>query len=562
MPDNIQSLPEFDACVIGAGAGGCATAWALCKKGLRVLVLETGPEYKPQKDFHLEKSDWELQPFPDRTRSKHSVTYAEFQTLENQFDHLRSWNHINGYSNQSGQRQPFAYHHVQAVGGSTLHFTAEAHRMNPKSMNMFSDFGVAADWPVSYKELEPYYVQVEKIVGVSGPNKSHHCSRSQALPLPAHKISYASSKLLNKKSDSQRDMKWEENTLAIPSKPYDGRPACNYCNNCNRGCTHGDKATADRTFLKKALETGLCVVKSGCHVLELTAGKNDQVENILYIDNDKKRISIALHKRPVFINAGAIFTPRLLLISKNKYAPKGLGNESGQVGKSFMETLFYNVAGLHKDPIGSHRGIPSDVISWKYNAPDAIPGVIGGCRFSPTTAESELNGPLSYAKRVVAGFGSEHKQAMKHQFGRVLAVGGIGESLPNDKTFIDLHPDRTDKYGIPLVRINSHLDTMAIKRIQFMRQQCEKILLGSGVEKIIEQYGTYDYFNSTHVFGTCKMGADAETSVVNSQCRSHRWKNLFITDSSVFPSSGGGESPSLTIQALAIRAVELMDLEG
>ncbi|MDZ7734866.1 MAG: GMC family oxidoreductase [Gammaproteobacteria bacterium] len=72
----------------------------------------------------------------------------------------------------------------------------------------------------------------------------------------------------------------------------------------------------------------------------------------------------------------------------------------------------------------------------------------------------------------------------------------------------------------------------------------------------MEEYGSYDYFSSTHVFGTCRMGNDADDSVVDTYGRSHRWKNLFIADASVFPSSGGGEAPSLTIEALAIRTAD------
>ena len=172
--------------------------------------------------------------------------------------------------------------------------------------------------------------------------------------------------------------------------------------------------------------------------------------------------------------------------------------------------------------------------------------------------EMGVNGPIAYATRVVGGWGREHKQGMRETFGRALGVGGIGESLPNPRSFVDLDPEARDEHGLPLARIHSYLPDRELERLSFVAKTSREILRASGVERIIEEVGTYDQFNSTHVFGTCRMGADPQDSVVDAHCRSHRWKNLYITDASVFPSSGGGEAPSLTIQALAIRAADHM----
>jgi len=181
-------------------------------------------------------------------------------------------------------------------------------------------------------------------------------------------------------------------------------------------------------------------------------------------------------------------------------------------------------------------------------------GYRGGCRFTPGAAEADLAGPINYAKRVVGGWGRSHKKRMREQFGHVLSIGGIGESLPDPGSFIDLDPEQKDAFGMPKARIHSHLADTELKRLQFMAKTCRNILQAAGVEKLIEEYGAYDNFNSTHVFGTCRMGKDPASSVVDTDCRSHRWRNLLVVDSSTFPSSGGGEAPSLTIYALALRA--------
>jgi choline dehydrogenase-like flavoprotein len=142
---------------------------------------------------------------------------------------------------------------------------------------------------------------------------------------------------------------------------------------------------------------------------------------------------------------------------------------------------------------------------------------------------------------------------MRETFGRVLTIVGIGESLPNSGSYVDLDPKRRDTAGLPLARIHSHLEEMEVDRLAFIAKTGREILHASGAEEIIEEYGSYDAFNSTHVFGTCRMGHDPERSVVDPYGRTHRWRNLFVTDASVFPSSGGGEAPSLTIEALGIR---------
>ena len=541
---------SYDAVVIGAGAGGGAATLALCNRKLRVLVLEAGPAYDPARDYHLSRNDWEQDRFPYKSGSRGRHTFAPLQQLDGRWDDLHSWNRVTGRTNTTGQRMQDGYHHVRGVGGSTLHFTGEAHRLHPQAMRMYSRFGVAADWPFDYAALEPFYCEAERIVGVAGPAKDPVRWRSEPYPLPAHELSYASRKLAD--GGKQLGLNWVPNAMAALSQPYDGRPGCNYCGNCNRGCPRRDKGSVDVTFMHKALASGYCTLQTGCQVTRIEAGPTDRVTGVHFIDGDGKQQEAT--GNCVIVACGAVETPRLLLASSGTHAPDGLANESGQVGKNFMETLAWTSSGLHPEPLASYRGLPSDSICWNYNAPDAVPGIIGGCRFSTGVAEADLLGPVNYAKRVVGGWGQAHKQQMRDEFGRVLTIGAIGESLPNAQSFIDLDPSESDDAGTPLARIHSYLDEDELSRLAFMAKTARKLLEAAGAKDRVEEYGTYDYFSSTHVFGTCRMGRDAETSVVDPQCRSHRWRNLFIVDASVFPSSGGGESPSLTIEALALRA--------
>lgn len=552
---------DFDVVVIGSGAGGGASAWALAENGIRVLVIEAGPAYDPFRDYLLDRPDWEQTRFPDRARHKARYTFGKMQSLDPGHDTLRSWNHVTGPMNTSERRSPAdaGYHHVRGVGGSTLAFSGEAQRLNPASMKMKSRFGVATDWPFDYQELEPYYTIAEKVIGVAGPAGDSIRPRSKPFPLPPHSVSYAGTKVVA--GGRKLGLHFVPNTLAILSRPYDNRPDCNYCAACNRGCPRADKGSVDVTFMRKVAASGYCAVLPDSVVTYVEAGPDDRVRAVLYAD--ARGTVHRVQTRTLIVSCGAVETPRLLLASRSPNCPDGLANESGQVGRNFMELLSWVGSGIHPEPLASFRGVTADIICWDYNAPDRIPSVPGGCRFSTATAEADLLGPINYALRVAKGWGRAHRLEMKRVFGHALSVGSIGESLPNSRSFIDLDPASRDEFGIPRARINSFVDETGVHRLLFMAEKVREILKASGAEEIFEEYGTYDFFSSTHVFGTCRMGNDPGESVVNPFLRSHRWKNLFIADASVFPSSGGGESPSLTIEALAIRtAMHIRDLFG
>lgn len=545
--------PRFDAVVIGSGAGGAAAAWRLCEKGLNVLLLEAGPQFDPIRDYKLSQPDWEKYLFPELPGSQASVSLASFSVLNQQDRSLRSWNRATGPMVRGDARQPLGpgYWHVQGVGGSTLAFVGESHRMHPAAMKLRSQHGEGCDWPIDYADLEPYYTLCESLVGVAGPVHQGDRWRSAPFPLPAHPLSPAAKRL--QMAGKRLGMDWQANSRAALSTVYDGRPPCNYCGNCSRGCPIGDKGSADVTFIRKAQESGRLTLKTGCVVVRMNQGANDQITTIDYVE---KKVSHRIETPVLILAAGAVQSPRLLLASGNRRHPLGLANRSRQVGRNFMETVFWSSTGIVPDLINSHKGLPSDAICWDYNGPVGIPGAVGGCRFNSSTQEIGLNGPIAYASRVVGGFGQALKNGVRANFGRCLSVSAMGEFLPNDASFIDLDPEKKDRFGIPLPRLHSHLGKQELVRLRFMAEYCRKLLKAAGATELVEELSAWDLFSATHVFGTCRMGVDSRTSVVNADGQSHDHTNLYITDASVFPSTGGGESPSLTIHALAVRTAD------
>lgn len=544
----------YDVVIVGAGAGGSAVAWRLVEQGLKVLLLEAGGRFDPSEDYKLEQADWERHSFPRAENSQGRVTIAKLEQLDEIDNDLKSWNKVRGKLVKDNQRQSMGpgYWHVQGVGGSTLHFVGESHRLHPGSMKLKTQFGVGSDWPVDYAELEPYYTQAENLIGVAGPSEQGERWRSRPFPLPPHPLSTSAKALVN--AGNKIGMHWQANSRAALSQPYDDRPACNYCGNCSRGCPISDKGSADVTFIRHAEATGRLTIKTHCSVVDFDVAEDGNIHSLKYIESgEKHRVDTPV----LVLAAGAVQTPRLLLNKKNAVIPKGLANSSGQVGRNFMETLVWSSTGLVNRLSNTHMGLPADAICWDFNAPDAIDNVVGGCRFTSSTREVGFNGPIAYATRAVAGFGRKMKSEIRQSFGTAVSVSAIGEFLPNPRSYIDLDMTKKDENGLFYPKIHSYLTTQDVARLTFMAKK-SRALLEQANATLVDEFSTYDHFASTHVFGTCKMGSDPDSSVVNSQCQSHDHANLFITDASVFPSTGGGEAPSLTIQALAIRTADII----
>ena len=379
----------FDAVVVGAGAGGAAAAWRMTQRGWRVLLLDAGPAFDPDTDYGLERNDWEKDRFRHKPGSLGDTAFAPMQLLDPALDDLRSWSLGQGPTNRDTRRAVSGpgYHHVRGIGGSTLHFVGEAHRMHPASMAMKSRFGVAADWPVSYADLEPRYLEVERLLGVAGPAEVRDRWRSAPYPLPAHPLARSSRQLAA--GAASIGLAWDPNPRCALSQAYDGRPSCNYCGGCTHGCPRRDKGSADVTFIAKAKASGRCDVRAANHLVGIVRGKGARIEAIQVVDAAGRRSRIATPR--LVLAAGAVETPRLLLLHK------GLANGSGQVGRNFMESVAWTSVGRSDQRLLSFGGLPADAISWQHNRPDAVPGVVGGFRLSAAIHEAEMIGAIAHA---------------------------------------------------------------------------------------------------------------------------------------------------------------------
>ncbi|MFI5166518.1 MAG: GMC oxidoreductase [Thermoanaerobaculales bacterium] len=548
-------MAEPDVVIVGAGAGGLAAAWRLASAGMRVVLLEAGRAYRPEVDYPQDQDDFELRGFPydpvNDERGKPRYAFGSAQEIGPEWDDLRSRNVGQGRFVEGNRREYQVYSHVRGVGGSTLHFQGEAHRFHPDSLRMRTLFGVGADWPLSWEELDRYYTIAEERIGVAAPENPLRPGGS-GTTLPPHPLSYASQRLA--KGFASVGATLVPNSLAILSRPYDRRPPCNHCNSCTQGCPIGDKGSADVTFLPAALATGRLELRTQAQAVEIEVGKDGKPTAVVCQDRNGARSRIAA--RYLILAAGTIETPRLLLLSRSRLHPQGIGNARGQVGRNLTESLFWTSVALLQSRVDSFRGVPIDGSAWEFAVPHRGDGWIGGFRIATAHGTLELRGPAAYAQRLVPGFGRAHAQRVRETFGHAVGVLALGEWLPNENTFVDVDPWRRDSAGVPLARITSMLGDNERSLLRTMAKATCAVLSATEKAEIVEQTSALDLFVATHVLGTCRIGTDPATSVADADGFCHEVPNLAFADGSALPSSGCGDSPFLTITAMALRTAD------
>lgn len=546
-------MAEIDVCIVGAGAGGAVAAWALVRRGLRVRLLETGPRFDAS-DYRTHEADWELEPsrFDEVTLdpARRSYDSAPGEPLDPEFAHLKSRT-LTLIPGTLEQRLPFAWSRSLGVGGSTLHYQGEAHRFAAHAFRMRSERGMAADWPLTYEELEPRYAQIEQLLDVAGDPGNPFKPARGAFPYPAHPLSKASRHV----AEGARRLGWQPlpNTLAVLRKARGGRAACHYCNGCIRGCMVGAKSSVDVAVLPDAERTGLLEIVTHFHVSRLEHVADGRITSVL--GSDAAGQEQRHHARAFVLAAGAIETPRLLLNSAGGAHPDGVGNAHGQVGLNLMESLYLRREVVFDRPLQSWVGLPIDSRIWDWNgATDPGDGSAG---FVLGQYAGWFEGPAGFAREGVAGFGMDHREEMARSFGAGLELMGIAEQLPRAENRVTLSTEN-DRFGVPLARVETRLDRLDLEALSTMHKRLGELGEAAGAERFVGQVSAYDVPAASHVAGTCRMGHAPEQSVVDAFGAVHGHPNLVVADASVLVTQGAGDSPSLTIQALALRAAEAL----
>jgi choline dehydrogenase-like flavoprotein len=426
------------------------------------------------------------------------------------------------------------------VGGGTLVWLGVAPRFHPADFRTYSTEGVGADWPISYEDLRPYYAKVEREFGIAG-----ECGRfapeQYELPMPPHRMNWHAQVL------ARGARKLGAHPFAPPiginSVDYDGRPACIYCGWCGSGCPTGAKATASATYLAQAEQRGARVISEAFVYRVNYDAKNGRVTGVDYLDAQRKEHRI--NARLVVLAAHALETPRLLLLSANSTFPEGLANSSGLVGRNFMSHPTWQVFGTFDEPINAFKGMQmGHVMVQDYYKPDQRNGYARGYILI-----SYMMTPITYANLSGSFYGAEFKEFLR-EYSHTAAWWAHAEGLPHEHNTITLDPELKDARGLPAGRVTYEWGDNDVKLAAAARDKAAEMMSASGARKVRIglNYGA-------HAMGSCRMGRDPKTSVVNEFCQSHDIKNLFICDTSVFV-TGAGVNPTLTAMAISQRAGE------
>ena len=225
-----------------------------------------------------------------------------------------------------------------------------------------------------------------------------------------------------------------------------------------------------------------------------------------------------------------------------------------------METVVYINTVIYEEDIESYKGLQIDSRCWDYNKTSKDRNFSGGVVFG--LSAMDLLGPLGYARTIAPTWGEDHVKFMKDYFGHAINIFAIGEMIPRQSNTITIDSSKTDFYGIPVAKITTRMSTNELEMISFMQKITNELISASGAKESVREMSSYDLSLISHIGGTTKMGIDPKKSVLNPFSQSHDVKNLFVCDASPFVSQGGGDSPSLTIHALAFRASDYIISES
>ena len=498
--------------IIGSGAGGGTLANELCQKGIKVVVLEAGA-LQSQATF-----------INDEWKSFGQIAWLDPRTTSGTWRVAKDFAGLPAWI-------------CKTVGGTTTHWAGASLRLQDHEFRARTHYGDLKganlmDWPVTLKELEPYYARAEDKMGVT---------RTNGIPgLPGNnnfKVMHAGATKLGYQEVHTGNM-------AINSEPRHDRGRCMQLGFCFQGCKSGAKWSTLYTELPAADKTGNLDLRAQSHVTRIEHDAAGKVTAVVYFDKDGKEQR--QKARIVCVAGNSIETPRLLLLSASSRFKDGLANSSGQVGRNYMRHMTGSVYAMFKQPVHMYRGTTMAGIIRDEARHDTKRGFVGGYELETLS----LGVPFMAAFLNPGAWGSEFAEYMDN-YTHLAGMWLVGEDMPRETNRVTLNSNVKDKWGnaAPNVHFDDHDNDIAMREHAFTQGQ--RVYEAAGA---IKSFRTPPY-PSTHNLGTCRMGASAKDSVCNAYGQTHDVANLFISDGSQF-TSGGAENPTLTIVTLAIRQAE------
>ena len=577
--DDQDLLTRYDAVVVGSGAAGGMAAHVLTSKGLKVLLLEAGR--KVDVDRELKSMEW---PYDhprrgDMPPSYHALTAKEYAIRqppyaaglphEKVFSYVQSWtgsdysrNLVVDEKDHPYTGTSYAWVRSRCLGGKTNIWGRLALRLSDYDFKAASRDGFGVDWPISYADLAPYYDRVDRYLGISGVAEGLPHLPDSVFQRPT-RLNAAEVRLreaLGKMKRLLTPYRAGVTTDGLKHNQY--RSRCYGRGACARragGCDIHAAFDSPTGLIYPALDTGHLTLRTNATAFEVTVDpETGRARGVAFIDTETRK-TYEVKARVVVLAASTLESARLLLLSKSRAHPAGIGNSSGHVGHNFCEHLMGpSVYGLVKERVGKPRtlddGRPGGFYVARFrNLESKRPDFIRGYGFEGSSGmgmfPSNANG--------TPGFGAAFKKQVREYAGAFIGMGGFGEVLARYENAVSIDPDVKDRWGIPVLRFDYRFGDNEKRMAADMAAAGREMFEAAGIEVLSADADLLTEGWSIHELGTARMGTDPRTSVLNAFQQSHDVGNLFVVDGSSHVSAAC-QNPTWTIMALAWRSCDYL----
>lgn len=551
MGNPVQDKHTYDAIVVGSGISGGWAAMELSKLGMKTLLLERGRNVEHVVDYPTAMMrPWD---FPNRTQ------FTEKEKEENPvqslvYDEGSKHFFVSDKAHPYIQSDPFAWIRGYQMGGRSLTWGRQTYRLSDLDFEANLKDGHGVDWPIRYKDIEPWYTYVEEFIGVSG-----QAENLPQLPdgsfLPPMELNCVETYFAEKIRQKYPDRLLTIARVANLTRGWNNRGACQYRNACMRGCPFGGYFSSNSSTIPAGLATGNLTIRPHSIVHEIIYDDTLQKATGVRVIDELTKETFEYKSRIIFLNASTIASASILLQSVSKRFPEGLGNDSGMVGRNLMDHHSGSGAtGIitHMDDKYFYGRRPAGFLIPRFRNIDAastVPDFVRGYNFQGDGERHEWQDTM----HTDGLLGESLKKHILKPGPWSIWMAAWGECLPNPNNRITLHPTKKDQWGLPLVDVHFNWGDNEKAMWKDAENTAAEMLENAGFENV----APFNYKKiagiSVHEMGTARMGKDPSTSVLNRFNQVHTVPNVFVTDGSCMTSSAC-QNPSLTYMALTARA--------
>ncbi|SNS78411.1 GMC family oxidoreductase [Sphingopyxis indica] len=544
---------QYDAIVVGSGVSGGWAAKELTEKGLRVLMLDRGVMVEHGADYSYDgKPAYEIparniMPEPLIESDYFIATHGYVSPASQKFYNN---DRLNPYAYDEGEK--FYWIRPGAVGGKSLIWGRWSFRWSPEDFEANKRENVGIDWPIRYDDLAPWYSYVEKYAGVSGSRENlPQLPDSEFQPPMPMNIAEKWLKERLEATSPGRKLIHARLSNMTEDKPDQGRSRCQFRNQCGRGCSFGAYFSTQAVTLPAARATGRLTLRADAVVSNLEYDpKARRVTGVRVVDA-KTGVAEIIPARLVFLCASAMASTQILMNSRIPGTGKSHFDTSGTLGRYVMDHIFR---------VGISGEIPGMTDYIEYGR---RPGAVYIPRFRNVGGEEGVGFRRGYGYQGSAyrnpawpqGFGAAMKHGMRRYDSWKFGMGAFGECLPYEDNRVSLHPDKVDRFGVPLMRFDVTFRENELKMMSDARTEGEKMLRAAGLINVQSERKEHVPGDAIHEMGGARMGADPRESVLNKWSQAHDASNLFVTDGAQMASISC-VNPSLTFMALTARAAD------